>query len=485
MAISVELTDVLSGFLTASATTANNTKIEEGFAKALSREPAADNAMETVLDMGGYPITNIAYDADDETSAVTKAIFDTLAAEHTTAMNAIQDTTEGFRDEAETFKNQAGTSASAAQTAQTAAELAETNAATSETNAASSATAASNSKSAAATSATNAQASYESILSHYYGAYSSDPATNPNGDPVSEGDVYYNTVDNSLKVYDLAEGWLTVIAPTATTAPELVWSGTSSTRTGGDGTYIGEVTDAEILSNTGHVIKKGWYVLKAENTAPASEFYFAIKVFDEAPTVNTSQTGTGVVFASGSSASELFTDNSGNHTFSVANTTLEYNITEIYYFGDMGAGSNAVTDVFGRTGNVIAEAGDYSADQVTYDNTTSGLTATNTKAAIDEVYANTNIGDGQSYTLAPIITRAIDTGYVNTTGRSIFVTVYTRLGTNDEVGLSVDSVFISRVLNENTAAIQNTLHAIVPAGSDYRVTTIAGTPSIEGWAELV
>jgi hypothetical protein len=38
-----------------------------------------------------------------------------------------------------------------------------------------------------------------------------------------------------------------------------------------------------------------------------------------------------------------------------------------------------------RTGDVVAEAGDYTADQVDYDNTTSGLTATDVQEAIDEV----------------------------------------------------------------------------------------------------
>ena len=46
-----------------------------------------------------------------------------------------------------------------------------------------------------------------------------------------------------------------------------------------------------------------------------------------------------------------------------------------------------VDSVFGRTGAVVAVAGDYTATQVSYSNATSGLTATNTQAAIDEVEA--------------------------------------------------------------------------------------------------
>ncbi len=50
----------------------------------------------------------------------------------------------------------------------------------------------------------------------------------------------------------------------------------------------------------------------------------------------------------------------------------------------IGTGAN-VTSVFGRTGVVVAATSDYDALQVDYDNTASGLTATNTKAAIDEI----------------------------------------------------------------------------------------------------
>ena len=50
-----------------------------------------------------------------------------------------------------------------------------------------------------------------------------------------------------------------------------------------------------------------------------------------------------------------------------------------------GAEVNDVDSVFGRTGAVVAVAGDYDADQVDYDNATSELTATNVQAAIDEL----------------------------------------------------------------------------------------------------
>ena len=47
--------------------------------------------------------------------------------------------------------------------------------------------------------------------------------------------------------------------------------------------------------------------------------------------------------------------------------------------------SNYVTSAFGRTGVVVATASDYDANQIDYDNSTSGLTATEVQAAIDEI----------------------------------------------------------------------------------------------------
>lgn len=67
---------------------------------------------------------------------------------------------------------------------------------------------AANSASAAATSEANAATSEANALSYlnefkgrYYGAYSSDPATDPLGNPIDVGDVYYNTTENKLKYW--------------------------------------------------------------------------------------------------------------------------------------------------------------------------------------------------------------------------------------------------------------------------------------------
>jgi len=52
------------------------------------------------------------------------------------------------------------------------------------------------------------------------------------------------------------------------------------------------------------------------------------------------------------------------------------------------AGTAGVVSFNGRTGVVTSQAGDYSADQISYDNGASGLDAINVQDAIDELAAN-------------------------------------------------------------------------------------------------
>lgn len=59
--------------------------------------------------------------------------------------------------------------------------------------------------------------------------------------------------------------------------------------------------------------------------------------------------------------------------------------------------SSYVESFNSRTGAVVPAASDYDADQIDYDNTTSGLTATNAQAAIDEL--NTEINNKSSFDL--------------------------------------------------------------------------------------
>jgi methyl-accepting chemotaxis protein len=88
----------------------------------------------------------------------------------------------------------AETAQTAAETAQTAAELAETNAETAETNASASA-------SAAAASAASAATLLDNFNDIYLGSFATDPTLDNDNDPLTAGDLYFNTVSSTLQVY--------------------------------------------------------------------------------------------------------------------------------------------------------------------------------------------------------------------------------------------------------------------------------------------
>lgn len=81
-------------------------------------------------------------------------------------------------------------------------------------------------------------------------------------------------------------------------------------------------------------------------------------------------------------ASEIQYDNA---TSGLTATNVQDAIDEVEGRVDTIEGATYVNSFNGRTGAVTAASSDYDAVQVDYDNTTSGLTATDTQAAIDEV----------------------------------------------------------------------------------------------------
>jgi hypothetical protein len=102
----------------------------------------------------------------------------------------------------------ASTSASNASTSQTNAATSASNAATSETNASNSATAASNAQAAA-------EAALDTFTDQYLGSLASDPTTDLDGNALTDGDLYFNTTDNVMKVYDLGNTTWKQLTPTA------------------------------------------------------------------------------------------------------------------------------------------------------------------------------------------------------------------------------------------------------------------------------
>ena len=127
MGVPLDLKDILTGYLTASAYTSNNTLIEDAMNKALNREGGAGNEMLAALDMGLNTIDNLA-DATEPHQAINKRRFDDLASSFSTQMLYLVTAALGYRNEAEGFKNDAAGSASSASTSASNALTSENNA---------------------------------------------------------------------------------------------------------------------------------------------------------------------------------------------------------------------------------------------------------------------------------------------------------------------------------------------------------------------
>ena len=130
--------------------------------------------------------------AANSASAAATSEANALASKNAAATSATNAATS--ESNANASKNAAATSASNAAGSATAAANSATAAATSEANALAS-------KNAAATSEANAAASLFTFKSQYLGALSSAPTVDGNGNPVTTGDLYFNTTENAMKVF--------------------------------------------------------------------------------------------------------------------------------------------------------------------------------------------------------------------------------------------------------------------------------------------
>lgn len=139
---------------------------------------------------------------------------------------------------------------------------------------------------------------------------------------------------------------------------------------------------------------------------------------------------------------------------------------------DAGGGGGTVTSFNGRTGAVVPEAGDYSADQITYDNTSSGLTATDVQAAIDELAPFAN--DGNPNTIA----------FYNATGDLSSSTDATLDITTASVAFGLGGTFTSTgngSLAHGTNEGAGTIEASASGSSAYGRTTAASTIIASGF----
>lgn len=160
--------------------------------------------------VGGTGVTTTASKgAAKEWATTTGAYVDTAeysAKEYAIGTTVAAGSAKTHADSASTSATTATTQATASAASASAAATSESNASTSETNAASSAT-------AAASSASSAAADLATFQGQYHGAAATDPSTG-----LDDGDLYFNTTNNVMMVYDA--GTTTWLRTTPTTTEQ-------------------------------------------------------------------------------------------------------------------------------------------------------------------------------------------------------------------------------------------------------------------------
>jgi membrane protein involved in colicin uptake len=144
--------------------------------------------------------------ATSESNAATSESNASTSASTATTQAGIATTQAG---NASTSASNASTSASNAATSESNAATSESNAATSESNAATSESNAATSESNAAASAAAAATAADNFDDVYLGSKTADPTLDNDGDALTEGDLYYNSVGTVLKYYT-GSAWVSI-----------------------------------------------------------------------------------------------------------------------------------------------------------------------------------------------------------------------------------------------------------------------------------
>jgi hypothetical protein len=235
------------------STSAATASTQAGIATAKAVLTAAD-AVSTAADVVSTNADVVTTNADAATTTADRAQVNTdkgvVAADKATVA-ADKATVATDKAAAASSASSASTSASTATTKAAEASTSASNASTSETNSASSATASASSATAAAASQTAAAASaaaaansYDQFDDRYHGSLSSNPSTDPDGNALAAGMLYFNNSANEMRVYDGAN-WIA-----ATSAGNVSLILYEYTATAGQTTFSGSDDNSATLSYT-------------------------------------------------------------------------------------------------------------------------------------------------------------------------------------------------------------------------------------------
>lgn len=196
---------------TAAATSATSAAASATAAatSATSAAASATTAAASVATIAGYA-TSAANSASAAATSATSAAASataaatsvTSAAASATAAATSATSADSAASIAITQASNASASATAAATSATSAANSATAAATSATSSAASATAAATSATSAASSATSAEAAWDSFDDRYLGPKATAPTVDNDGNPLTNGVIYYNTTDYNMYVWN-------------------------------------------------------------------------------------------------------------------------------------------------------------------------------------------------------------------------------------------------------------------------------------------
>jgi len=216
----------------ASATSASSSSTSATASASSATAAAASAAAAAVSETNAA--TSESNASTSETNAASSASSASTSASTATTQAGIATTKAG----------EAATSEANAATSEANAATSASNASTSESNAASSATAAAASQVSAAASAASAASAFDNFDDTYLGAKASEPTVDNDGDPLNQGDLYFNTTANEMRVYD---GGSWIAASSAGGVSLLMYEYTA---TSGQTTFSGSDDNANTLSYT-------------------------------------------------------------------------------------------------------------------------------------------------------------------------------------------------------------------------------------------
>lgn len=318
--------------------------------------------------------------------------------------------------------------------------------------AASSASAAQNSASAASTSESNALGSENSARDHlktftgvWYGARTSDPTVDPNGDPPSEGDAYWLSTANQIRVFN-GSNWDYFLASLGTAGMRDVGVGERD---------VVEITDNGLIpkntktlddtDNLNHFTTIGWagYFRHNNTNIPANAPIQAAGNLEVTAGLLTDF------------VKMVWRARDSHRVF-----TRYYGLNGWSAWTEMISSDNLKQD----TGQAV----DFPMSQ---------------RAVTDQL-----IGVGQTWTDVSA-SRNTGVNYTNNTGRTMIVSLAgSGDGTQDGVGeirIDIDGVTlrVSRDANSQGGVFPSGL-AVVPPGSTYKVYSQEASMSVRVWLEL-